>query len=315
MTLRFYVIDAFAAEPFSGNPAAVVLDARGLSDQRMQAMASEFNLSETAFVFPLLENGGDPQQKHSSEERPAYNIRWFTPTAEVDMCGHATIAAVHALVETGQLPIPDDADSTAVHLDTRSGVLTAFVESVKASHRPMLWLDLVDPTLRPLNLAVSDLTAVLRIPADAVEDSLPIVRTQDGDAIMFVRSFGALHQAQPRFDALAELLRVHDLRGLCVSTVATLTPSMNVQSRFFAPGVGVNEDPVTGSVHGPLAAYLVGHDLVGIHDGLAAVTCTQGLPGGRTGILYVLAQPKFNGVCSVRIGGHALTTMRGDLIV
>jgi len=179
----------------------------------------------------------------------------------------------------------------------------------------MLWLDLVDPTLRPIDLAVSDLTAALRLPADAVEQSLPIVRTQDGDAIMFVRSFAVLNEAQPRFDDLADLLRGHDLRGLCVSTVATLTPSINVQSRFFAPVVGVNEDPVTGSVHGPLAAYLVDHDLIGVHDGLAAIACTQGLPGGRTGILYVLAQPKEGGVCSVRIGGQALTTMRGDLLI
>ncbi len=315
MTLPYYVIDAFTAEPFSGNPAAVVLDARGLSDERMQAIASEFNLSETAFVCPLLEDCGDPQQNPSIKERPAYRFRWFTPTAEVDMCGHATIAAVHALVESGQLRILDYAVSTAVHIDTRSGVLTAFVEPTETSQRPMLWLDLVDPTLQSLDLAVSDLTAALRIPADAVEESLPIIRTQDGDAIMFVRSFEVLNETQPRFDKLTELLRGHDLRGLCVSTVATLTPSINVQSRFFAPVVGVNEDPVTGSVHGPLAAYLVGHDLVEVHDGLAAITCTQGLPGGRTGILYVLAQPRDGGVCSVRIGGQALTTMRGDLVV
>ena len=315
MTLPYYVIDAFTAEPFSGNPAAVVLDARGLSDERMQAIASEFNLSETAFVFPLLEDCGAPQQNPSTAERPAYRFRWFTPLAEVNMCGHATIAAVHALIESGLLRILDDADSTAVHIDTRSGVLTAFVEQVDASDRPMLWLDLVDPTLRSLDLAVSDLTAALRIQTDAMEESLPIVRTQDGDAIMFVRSFEVLNETQPRFDKLTELLRGHDLRGLCVSTVATLTPSINVQSRFFAPVVGVNEDPVTGSVHGPLAAYLVGHDLVEVHDGLAAITCTQGLPGGRTGILYVLAQPRDGGVCSVRIGGQALTTMRGDLVV
>ena len=101
MTLPYYVIDAFAAKPFSGNPAAVVLDARGLSDEHMQAIATEFNLSETTFVFPLLEDGGDTQQNPSTKERPAYRFRWFTPTAEVNMCGHATIAAVHALVETG----------------------------------------------------------------------------------------------------------------------------------------------------------------------------------------------------------------------
>ena len=174
MTLPYYVIDAFAAKPFSGNPAAVVLDARGLSDEHMQAIATEFNLSETTFVFPLLEDGGDTQQDASTEERPAYRFRWFTPLAEVDMCGHATIAAVHALVETGQLRFPDDADSTTVRIDTQSGVLTAYVEPVDASNRPMLWLDLVDPTLRSLDIAVSDVTAALRIQTDAVEESLPI---------------------------------------------------------------------------------------------------------------------------------------------
>jgi PhzF family phenazine biosynthesis protein len=104
------------------------------------------------------------------------------------------------------------------------------------------------------------------------------------------------------------------VRGLCLATVKTLTPSITVQSRFFAPTAGINEDPVTGSVHGPLAAYVVKHGLVPLHDGLAGLMCTQAKPGGRGGLVNALVQPQDNDVYAVRIGGRAVTAMRGTLI-
>ncbi len=333
MERSYYVIDAFAGEPFAGNPAAVVLDALGLDDRRMQAIAEEFNLSETTFVLPptnvgpvcnRLETG--PTQAHENTQEGAnaglrppresdatVRFRWFTPTAEVDMCGHATIAGVHALVESGRLQFPKTAEKATVSIDTRSGTLTAFVERIPESEQWMIWLDLIDPTLTPQAMEESNLASVLSLGVESFESSLPMVKTQDDDLLVFVKDFQLLNEARPDFKRLGRLLERNRLRGLSLATAKTLTPSINLQSRFFAPNVGVNEDPVTGSVHGPLAAYMVKHGLVPVHDGIAALSCTQAKAGGRAGLVYVLVQPKGNDVYAVRIGGRAVTTMRGTL--
>ncbi len=314
MRKEYFVIDAFTSEPFAGNPAGVVLDARGLDDGQMQAIAAEFNLSGTTFILPPSEPAGTGA--HQSDQPPALSLRfrWFTPAAEVKMCGHATVAGVHALVESGRLRLRRQAESVSVSIETLSGVLTAYVERMPQSELDrMIWLDMIDPTFTQSPLTPADLARVLALPPDAMAETPPATKTQDQDLLMFVPDFQALNEARPDFRQLAALLTGHRLRGLCLATVKTLTPSINVQSRLFAPTVGIDEDPVTGSVHGPLAAYLVKHGLVRLHDGLAGLTCTQAKPGGRAGLIHALVQPKGDDVFAVRIGGRAVTTMRGTL--
>ena len=320
----YFVVDVSAHAPFSGNPAAVVLDAEGLSDAQMQSIAGEFNLSETTFVLPpsrqattgpagtrTAASTADP----TDAEPPTVRFRWFTPAMEVDMCGHATVAGVHALVESGRLEEPCEGESTPVAIETRSGTLTAFVECMpNEAPQRMIWLDLIDPTLTPQDLNEADLASTLNVPVSALESSLPMVRSQDGDVLVFVDSVRSLNEARPDFARLGRLLEDAGLRGLCLATANTLTPSVHVQSRFFAPPAGVDEDPVTGSVHGPLAAHLVKLGIVPVHDGLAGLTCLQGIPGGRSGMLYALVQPNGADQYAVRIGGRAITTMRGTLI-
>jgi len=182
MEQSFFIIDAFTSEPFAGNPAAVVLDADGLSDAQMQSIAAEFNLSETTFVLPPTSSEGD------------YRFRWFTPTVEVSMCGHATVAGLRALVETGAISHNDSTTSTTVALDTLSGTLQGFVESIPNNTGGlMFWLDLPDPTMTELSSHVDDaLARALGLPRDAFVSDLPIVRTQDDDLIVFVADFKAL---------------------------------------------------------------------------------------------------------------------------
>jgi len=316
MRKEYFVVDAFANEPFTGNPAGVILDAQGLDDAQTQAIAAEFNFSETAFILPPTEPEAAADGQIDGPPALRVRFRWFTPAAEVKMCGHATLAGVHALVESGRLQLPDGADSISVRIETRSGLLTAYVEPLPIKrHKRMIWLDMIDPTLTPRPLAPSDLAAAIGLAPDAVVESLPITQTQDQDLLVFVRDFQILNEAKPDFSNLAALLTRHRLRGLCLATVRTLTPSVNVHSRFFAPTVGVDEDPVTGSVHGPLAAYLVKHGLVPLHNGLAGLTCTQAKPGGRAGLIHALVQPQGDDVFAVRIGGQAVTTMRGTLML
>jgi len=309
MGLPYYVIDAFASERYTGNPAAVVLDAAGLDESAMQAIAAEFNLSETTFVLPPI------QPRKTEDGRLHVRFRWFTPTTEVDMCGHATIAGIQALLESGQVRHVDGTESTQVRIDTKAGTLTGFIENIPGDESAlMIWLDQPDPLLTEHRLIAAELARALRLPADAFETKLPTMKTQDRDWLVFVRDIATLNGSRPDFPTLAELLNRERLRGLCLATVNTITPSIHVQSRFFAPTIGIDEDPVTGSVHGPLAAYLVSKRLAPIHDGLSGLTCVQGKPGGRTGLLHALVQVQSDGRYAVRIGGRAVTTMRGTLV-
>jgi PhzF family phenazine biosynthesis protein len=317
MERTYYVVDAFASQPFTGNPAAIVLDARGLDDLEMQAIAAEFNLSETTFILPPTATGL-PVERNGSVDAADLSVRfrWFTPTTEVNMCGHATVGGVHALHEAGHVEIREGANIATVRIETKSGILTAFIERIPGGETgTMIWLQMIDPELSPVVLVQSELASALNLPVDAFDGSLPIAKTQDRDVIVFVRDFQALNEARPDFARLARLLESRRLRGLCVATVKTLAESINVQSRFFAPTAGVDEDPVTGSVHGPLAAYLVEHGLVEVHGGAAALRCAQAKAGGRAGLLYALVHAKDGGGYRVRIGGQAVTTMRGVLLV
>ena len=130
-----------------------------------------------------------------------------------------------------------------------------------------------------------------------------------------MNGYEAVNDAKPDFGKLRDWQSKRGLRGLCLASSKTLTPSIQVQSRFFAPAGGVDEDPVTGSVHGPLAAYLAEHGLVPIDDsGLAGMQCVQAKAGGRAGVVYALAQRQHDDTYAVRIGGQAVTVMKGTLV-
>ncbi|MEK6797531.1 MAG: PhzF family phenazine biosynthesis protein [Planctomycetota bacterium] len=307
---NYYVVDAFSTGPFTGNPAAVVCDAAGLDDDTMRRIAAEFNLSETTFFLPPKISHSDPEVDLS------VRIRWFTPTVEVDMCGHATVAGVHALVESGRLPTPTSEASCVVRIETKSGVLTAYVEHFPgASHNRIIWLELRPPRLEPVRVDLPGFASALGLLPGDLDAELPPSTTQDHDLLLFARDISCVNGAQPDFAVLARLLRAERCRGLCLATTRTLTPSITVQSRFFAPTVGINEDPVTGSVHGPLAAYLARLGQIPRHDGVSALRCVQGTPGGRAGLLYAIVRETDSGDLVVRVGGHACTTMIGRLVL
>jgi len=303
MTKRqYYVIDAFATERFQGNPAAVVLDADGLEPATMQAIAAEFNLSETTFVLP------------PETDEAGFRFRWFTPTTEVSMCGHATVAGALALCDAGRIERIGNEDVSVV-VDSRSGHLGLHLESLpRQPMKRMIWLDMPTPRLTNEDISPDKLAPMLGLDIDSFDASLPLVRTQEDDVLLFVNDVQAVNDARPDFAGLKDFQNERRMRGLCVSTVSTITPSIHTQSRFFAPAAGVNEDPVTGSVHGPLCAYLVMQGRVALTDGLAALQCVQGIPGGRSGVIFALVQPQGDGRHEVRIGGQAHIVMKGTIL-
>lgn len=219
MRIPIRQIDAFTSERFRGNPAAVcVLDpeiSAQLDAVKMQQIAAEMNLSETAFVTL----GSDP-----------YPLRWFTPNIEVDLCGHATLAAAFVLWQDGHVDV-----HSPIEFETRSGKLTCrLVES--PAHTPLIQLDF--PALEFESISPPDeLTQAMGVRPVAV------VRSQM-DHLIHVISEEEVLEANPDMALLARF----PARGVILTAISD-SPDRDFVSRFFAPGAGVPEDPVTGSAH------------------------------------------------------------------
>jgi PhzF family phenazine biosynthesis protein len=300
--LDYIVVDAFTERPFCGNPAAVVFGADGHPDGRLQDIAREFNLTATTFVLP------------SSTPDASIRFRWFTPCKEAQMCGHATVAGVFALLERGQFSAMLKDPNITLGIDTAGGILSVQVERLRTSGQPLLiWLDLPRPQLTTRSVNVGRLCDMMGMDIASIEPTLPIMETQDEDLIVFVKNHIALFDARPRFTEVGAWCARHRLRGICLATVDTLSPSMDVQSRFFAPASGVNEESATGSVHGPLAAYLMAQELVEHNGHTAAITCVQAEAGGRAGLIRALVTQTEGLGFAVKIAGQCRTTMRGRL--
>jgi PhzF family phenazine biosynthesis protein len=211
-SLPFFQVDAFAPEPLTGNPAAVMPLDHWLDDDLMQKIAVENNLSETAFTVPSERDDAD------------YDLRWFTPAAEVDLCGHATIATGHILL-TGE----------RVRFSTRSGIL------VVARRDGLLELDLPAATLTETR--EPEMCAALGLADQAVW----LAHGCNDAAIVEVKDEDAVRALSPDFAALAKVPRM--------AVVTACGSSETIASRVFVPYLGIDEDPVTGSAHAALVPF------------------------------------------------------------
>lgn len=263
MPIRIVQVDAFTNRPFAGNPAAVCVLQEARPEQWMRDVAAEMNLSETAFLVP--QNGG-------------YNLRWLTPAVEVDLCGHATVASAHVLWQDGHLP-----EGQQARFHTRSGLLTA--------DRRGEWIEL-------------DFPVKLAVAAEPPPDLLPALGVvQPGfvgknafDYMVEVDTEEMLRGLKPDHTTLKKL----GVRGVIV-TARSSTTKFDFVSRFFAPGSGIDEDPVTGSSHTALGPYW------GERLGKTELTGYQA--SARGGVVRVrLAGER------VVLGGQAVTVMTGELL-
>jgi len=297
--VQFRLVDAFADRPFSGNTAGVVLDADGLDEGQMVTLAREVNASETAFISGANDLHRPPR------------LRWFTPTQEVGFCGHATLAAAHAYAELAA-PRARPQRSGAMEFESSAGRLSLNVEPGSDGAAPLWWLKMPPTDLKPATLNPMKACELLGLSADDLAPAAPLMRTRDEDIILLIQSWSRLVEARPNFHELGRWSERHNVRGWLVATRATLDNFADVASRFFAPAVGIDEDPVTGSVHGPLCALLVARGLVSLTHGRAALNCVQGRPGGRSGLVRALVESR-GGACQVTIGGACHTTIVGEL--
>ena len=214
-SLPFFQVDAFADGPLTGNPAAVMPLDRWLDGPLMQAIAAENNLSETAFTVPSERDDAD------------FDLRWFTPTSEVEMCGHATLAAGHVLIH-----------SKPVRFAARCGTLTV---NPRDDH---LELDIAAAKLREVH--EPDLCRALGLP----ESPAWLADGYNDAAIIEVEDEAAVRAIRPEFAALKGIHRM--------AVVTARGDNQDIVSRVFVPYLGIDEDPVTGSAHAALAPYWAG---------------------------------------------------------
>ncbi|MDJ0759078.1 MAG: PhzF family phenazine biosynthesis protein [Woeseiaceae bacterium] len=255
-------VDAFAERPFTGNPAAVCLLESERDAGWMQHVAAEMNLSETAFVTRL----GD-----------AFSLRWFTPTVEVDLCGHATLASAHALWEEGVVP----ADSP-IRFQTRSGELSCSNDGdIIELDLPATQSQLAEPDQRLIDgLTVEPL----------------LVMQSKNELLALLPSEAKLRSLQPDLAALAALPR-----GGIVVTAASKDAEFDFVSRFFGPAIGIDEDPVTGAAHCFLGPFW------GERLGKQNMLAYQASPRGGTVRIRLGGERIF-------LGGTAVTISRGQLL-
>jgi PhzF family phenazine biosynthesis protein len=262
MPLRITQVDAFTNRPFAGNPAAVCILSAAAEPQWMQNVAREMNLAETAFLV---------------RRQDGYDLRWFTPAVEVDLCGHATLASAHVLWEDGHLP-----ERTQARFYTKSGLLTA--------DRRDAWIEL-------------DFPATPASPAPPPQGLLAALGVEPRfigrsrfDYLVEVEDESTVKKLEPDLTALSRVAA----RGVIVTSKANAGAAYDFVSRFFAPQSGVPEDPVTGSAHCALAPYWC--------EKIGKTSLTGYQASARGGTVRVRLDGQ-----RVRLGGQAVTVLRGEL--
>jgi PhzF family phenazine biosynthesis protein len=287
-TRRALLVDAFASEPLAGNVAGLVPDAEGLDDEQMRAIARELNASETAFLSP----SGEADRR----------LPYFTPTGEIDLCGHATVAAHAWLAEEGRL---EEGTHT---LETNAGVLDIELDG------GIVWMhqDVADVTR--IDAGYDRMAAALGVDSATLADigaDLPLATASTGLGFLVVpvNFLAALSGADPDFGAIEALTDEFDVAGLYAFTFDALEGDSTLHGRMFAPGIGVDEDPVTGTAAGAVGAYL---REVGAFEGELPeeMVFEQGHFVDRPGRVRVRAQAD-----PVAVGGRAVTALDGTIAV
>ncbi len=293
-TFTVYQIDSFTEETFRGNPAGVVVNADGLSEPEMQAIARELNNSETAFLLSPESDDCDGV------------IRYFTPTVEVPICGHATIAAMYAKAEQENL------GSSVLRMKTKVGVLP--FEIIKKGDEVKIWMTQgtvqVKPEL-PGDIQEQILSKLGVTPGD-LDNSCPmqIASTGHSKVMIGITSRTLLNSLTPDYVGLAELSRVIGCNGYFVFTLDNTENEILSHGRMFAPAIGINEDPVTGNANGPLGAYLIHNRIVQLEEGTFHFKGKQGEAIGRDGVVEVAVSVRGQVPVQVKIGGKAVIVFK-----
>lgn len=286
-------VDAFTDVPFGGNPAGVVTAADSLDESRMQQIAREMNLSETAFVAP--------------SKKADFKIRFFTPNSEVDLCGHATIGSFNALHEEGRL----DSSRTVFTQETKAGVLE--VERSFRDGKAVFTMTQAAPRFEDLGVKKEEIARLLRVDVSELIDEIPLkVSTGLWWFVVGLRHLKTVQALVPDLPAIRDFSERHGVTGMIPFCLEALSPGASLHVRAFAPFVAIDEDPVCGTGNGCAGAFIGHYGLVDFDDEVDLVS-EAGLEVQRPGRVFISVRKENGKVSRVRVGGSAVTVLEGTM--
>lgn len=281
---EIFHINAFTSNPFEGNSAAVMFG-DNLTDSQMQLIANQTNYSESAFLNKSL--------------NADYNLRWFTPLCEVYLCGHATIASLHFLAEKALIK-----DGYNLILETKSGILKCSMNQNEYSvHMPVY-------KVSKLGSLQKELISAYRIPKEIIDTDTPILTLSNNYVFIKIKSYPKLISYKPIFDPENDIIK--KFPDLTLYTTETIEKENSAHQRFFSPGYGINEDPVTGSAAAYLSLVLFKAGLISEKTIRESIVIEQGDHLGRRGRVKV----SFNkDKQELIIKGNAVTFLKGNIFI
>ncbi len=283
--IEIYQIDAFTNKSFEGNPAGVTFG-DNLTESEMQKIAKEMNLAETAFL--------------SKSPNADYNLRWFTPAMEVELCGHATIASLHFLTEKKLLK-----NNSNIKFETRSGILNCKAKD------GFYFMQIPEFSMKEFEGNKEEIIDALNINRNTLDKNVPFIVLENGYLYIYIKNLSTLHSLQPDFRALKNITKSKNgFSAVVVFTLETVDEESFAHSRFFAPHYGIDEDPVTGSANGPFILVLKRLNFIKNHMNETTLIFEQGDVIGRRGRVKVRYSQTSN---ELYISGQAVTVLKGAL--
>lgn len=284
-------VNAFTESPQGGNPAGVVLDSPDLTDDQMKQISKELKVSETAFVFP--------------SSVADFKVRFFSPTIEVDLCGHATIATFFTLAKQGTL---SSIKSKTITQETKAGILPIDIFYTDDANIDRIMMTQRRPIYKNIHFDISLIADSLNVDTSNIDSSLPkqIVSTGLFTLPICIKTFDDLKSIRPDFQKVKKICDMLGAGSFHVFSFETIEPHSIYHARNFAPLYGIKEDPVTGTANGAVCSYLVKHKII-TDDFLL---CEQGDVIGRPGRVVVDIHKNV-----VKVGGKARLTQEREIEV
>lgn len=302
-TLKFYQADVFTDEPFGGNPVAVLTDAAGLTDEEMQRIAREMNLSETVFVLPP----GNP--------KAAAKVRIFTPKQEIPFAGHPILGTFYLLAALKKLPLTEPI--TQLYYECNIGI---FPIELRAHKEQILRVVMTQPKPEFLGRvetadALLDVAKALGMDRRAIADAkfpVEVVSTGLPVIIVPVRTLTAVRSLNPNHTLITEVCARFGANGIMVFTTVTVDEFSTVHTRMFAAPVGIPEDPATGSASGALGAYLVQNGVVEVAI-TTEIISEQGYEMDRPSRIIIQVESDDDMIQEVKVGGEVVMVIEGTI--
>ena len=297
--LQYRIVDVFTDRMFGGNPLAVFLDGRGVTDTEMQALACEMNLSETTFVLPPEDPAND------------FRVRIFTPGRELPMAGHPTIGTAFVLAR--EKMVPAGGDTLTIRLEEKVGLIPVRLE-MKDGAPDKIWMTQPRPTFGPVFPNAVAVAEMLGIDPAGLRNELPIEVVSCGLPFLFVpvRDLATMRKLSLKRDLSLRVLESLDVQGVFAFAMEVENAHSTVHSRMFAPDLGIPEDPATGGASGPLGSYLVRYGVVSAQP-KASIVSEQGIEMGRPSFIHIEITQEANEITEVKVGGQTVFVGGGEI--